>query len=117
MGMRENPASGYVLPISALAPLYEGELREKFDSLVEDYDREGMSDFLNVNLPDEFPPFTEVYIPADEDTVDGEALVQGEMYLIFDETDLFERKKSPALVALEERLSTVPQYSRWSVWG
>jgi ribosomal protein L24E len=40
----------------------------------------------------------------------------GEIYVCFDETDLFTKAKTPEMVALE-KVGIEPKFVRWTTWG
>lgn len=112
--MREFPASGYVVPVSDLVKLLTPMEQEKVGRLIEEGDRDDIAKYLNDNLPGDFPGL-EVYCPADEDTVD-EPMERGVWYAVFDESDLFVKKKSVGHEALNTA-GIEPTLSHWSVWG
>lgn len=113
--MREFPTSGYVVLVSELSKLLAPMEQERLGRMIDDGEnREDIAKYLNDNLPDDFPGL-EVYCPADEDTID-DPMEQGVWYAVFDEDDLFVRKKS----VRHEALNTAgikPVLSHWSVWG
>ena len=118
MSMRENPSSGYVVPLAKLKALLPENKQDEFDGMVlafEEGDKspEELEDWLNDQLPDA-PGFT-LYYPADEDTVD-EQMSKGEWYAVFDEGDLYVLTPRPELLDMQKR-GIDPQFSRWSVWG
>jgi hypothetical protein len=124
MSMREYPTSGYVVPVEQLRKVISGffrltldkeqELQTKLDELLEEGDHEQIAEFLNENLPENFPACS-AYRPSDEDTVD-EPMEQGVWYAVFDEDDLYTRRLSEAGEALK-KAGVEPALSHWSVWG
>lgn len=118
MAMRENPASGYVIEASKLERFFPERLRPTFHEAIEN-GAEAFGEFMDNNWPgigEGLPLFESIYSPADEDTVDGETMQKGGIYVIFEEDELFEKKPTAAMTKLRQ-FDAEPQHSRWSVWG
>lgn len=123
MSMNENPGSGYVLPAADLVTVIPNALQGSFKAAL-DEGWEDVRDWIEAHwakcqevypsLPDLDP--NSVYRPADEDTVDGETMEHGVIYVMFDESDLFIKTPSAANLFMEKK-SIKPRHSRWSVWA
>lgn len=115
MSMRENPGSGYVVDAYKMTPFLPESQRAAYEDALENCDRETAANILGEHLPQEFPMFSDVYIPTDEDTVD-DPMETGGIYVIFDEEDLYVRTPKPEMEHISA-LGVTPEFVRWSVWG
>jgi hypothetical protein len=113
---RQFPGSAYVVQAVKIKEHLPKEKQEKYQELLNDGDTEAIPDWLTENWPDLWPCFESVYCPADEDTVDGETMEQGEIYVLFGEEDLYVKTPTDELKVMN-KAGINPQFSRFSVWG
>ena len=114
MSMKNYGASGYLIKASDIEPFLPVLHRVEYRELLENGDWEGIQEFLEENLPPIFPPCCEVYLHSDEN--ESEDLEHGEIYVTFDESDLFVKTPTPIMQALETA-KVAPKYQRWVQWG
>lgn len=115
MSMREYPTSGYVVEASKFTDLLPEDQRAAYQEALDDQDTESAKNILAEHLPENFPCFSDVYRPAEEDTVD-EPMETGGMYVVFDEEDMYVRTPTPGRIALLDA-GLMPDLQHWSVWG
>lgn len=115
MSMRDIPASGYVINGRLLVPTLPQEYQVAATQALDDQDCEAFNEILNFHLPEVFPDYQQAFLFGDEDT--SEELERGEVYVIFDESDLFVKTPKPELLAFRKAVGKDPEYQRWSVWG
>lgn len=115
MGMKENPGSGYVLTAPQAILLLHPTLRRKAEILFEEGDWEKLGAYLSSRMPNEIPKPADVFI-CDDDFASDE-LEKGEMYVRWDEDDLYIRTDTPGLVAIRNSLGIIPQPVLWTVYG
>jgi len=118
--MRDNPCNGFVMPAVDLIPALRCECREEAKECLEDGDCESLLDLFNGGLPanlpcPQFPRVAEVFRLGDEDTPD-ENMEVGELYVRFDEDELYTRKETPQMEALK-LMGIEPKKCNWSVFG
>lgn len=118
MSMEESPGSAYVLEARKIIPHLAEEYRAGAEELIEEQDTSGLQDFLCKPevWPEDFPPIASVYRPGDEDTVDGVNMVTGEVYLLFEQEDLYILRPKPITNRMEV-MGIKPELSNFSVWG
>jgi hypothetical protein len=114
MSMKNYAGSGWLIKASDIEPLLPVLHRVKYRELLENGDWEGIQDFLSENWPDNLPKFNDVYLHADED--ESEDLEHGEIYVSFDESDLFVKTPTPAFAAMKSA-NVEPKFQRWVQWG
>lgn len=118
MSNQENPNSGYVVPAKQIATVFRpgSEQRAKFEQFIEEDNELGLRDWLWAgNWSSYLPHVVDVYIPRDTDTVE-EPMKVGEMYIVFDEEELFEKTPSEKMTRLQS-YAIEPEKRNWSVWG
>lgn len=113
--MRSSPASGYVVLASKLTTLLPESAREEYTKAIADQDEQAVTDLLDEHLPEQFPQFNEAYTFKDED--EGENMVAGEVYVTFDESDLFKPKELNAAGEFLKSKEMLPTFERWTIWG
>lgn len=113
--MRDIACSGHVLKASDLTKILPKESQKEYTEAIEAQNWELVAEILDGNIPVEFPPMESVFVHGDEDSSEGE-LEKGEIYVTFDETDLFTKTKTPELVAME-KVGIEPKFVRWNTWG
>lgn len=113
MSMRENPASGYVLPVECLFDKLPGLQQIMENDHEETLNANEIADWLDTHWPKDWPQFENVYQPTPEDTVDNDTMLQGEYYVVFDTDALYMLMPRPQLINLPQ----IPTHCRWSVWG
>lgn len=117
MSMRNHPMTGYLVPASKFKDFIPEKSREQYEAAVSACDREEVADILRSHIPSDFPAFSGVWCPAEEDNVDDpEAVQTGEVYVIFDESDLFVKQYSNQHIAMK-REGIVPEFHSWSIWA
>ena len=122
MSMRENPCSGYVVPVAELRPFLLPIEQLKFDELVEENDFDELNNYLatcRANNPERWgkiPSPIGCYALSDEDTPGDDELDKHVMYAMFDEGDLYVKKPTDSLVAMKEK-GISPEFHAWSIWG
>ena len=114
MGRREYPLSGYVVSLDDVKKVLSGAEIVDLDLLLEDGCENELEEFLHEAFPGTLPEFT-FYRPSNRDTVD-EPMHQGGWYLVFDESELFTKKKTLAHEMMLMQ-GIKPQFATWSVWG
>ena len=113
MSIHEIPVSGYVVPVSSLKKLIPEEFHKDFDSLLnseKNINTEKIENFLYTCLPF---PMPEIYLPRDEDTMDGN-MEYGIPYAVFSESDLFMYQPKEIYTKLEE-LDITPVLTSWII--
>lgn len=114
MSMHNTAASGHVLKASDLTKHLPRSIQEQYAKFVEEGDNESVETLLRDHLPRAFPPFESVFVMNDE--WESDQLERGEMYVCFDESDLFTKTPTSQMLALE-RVHLSPTFSRWVTWG
>ena len=116
MSNHENPCAGYLLPARDLKSFLPHELQEQFENAVDDCDWETTGNLLRNNWPETFPQLGDVFLLGDEDTGDGE-MEQGEIYVQFDQDELFILTPTIGLEALKHAGGKEPQHHQWTIYG
>lgn len=112
--MSNQGASGYLLKASAIKPFLPPEVRDAYDDALK-LDVTTVSSILDEYLPKEFPPFADVFRCCAEN--ESDVMEVGEIYVNFDEEDLFFPKvPTPAMLALQLK-QIKPEFQRWVTWG
>lgn len=114
--MRDIACSGYTINASELTKVLPKDIRDDYKRFIAKKDLESVRLLLFDYLPDEFPMFEDVFIHGDDDDDDAGELEHGEMYVLFEETDLYTKTPTPELQAMEKE-KIVPKFVRWTVWG
>jgi len=109
MVMQEYPNSGYVVNVHDLKSIFPNQ--EYLD-----LDDEALEEWLDKNWGNQYPKYTSIYRPSEEDTLDQENMVYGERYLIFHDSDLYIKTPRQVLISLSEQ-NIFPKLTNWSVWG
>ena len=112
MSQQEYPNFGYVVKASNLLLLLPSDSRAEFEALLVEENFEIAAKLFreHSNFPE--PHFFRL---GDEDTPD-EDMERGELYAMFDEDDLFEKKLSLVGESMQQ-LGVEPKLQRWSIWG
>lgn len=116
MGMRENPAQGYVIEAEKLKQVLPTTMQETYQSALDDHDFEKAHSLLVENFPDNLPCPDSIFSLADEDTGDGD-LETGVSYAYFDEASLYMKIETPELVAMRQILGQTPSLHAWTIWA
>ncbi len=114
MSMRDIPASGYTVKASEFTKFLPESVQGRYTKAIEDVDSELVSEILGEHLPNDYPGFESVFILSGEDS--SEDLAQGEMYVVFDESDLYVKEPTRAHEIMKFQ-GISPTFSRWSTWG
>jgi len=112
--MTNTAASGYTLKASDLTNHLPRAIREDYERFIKEGDAESVETLLSDHLPRGFPPFESVFVMADE--WESDCLDRGEMYVCFDESDLFTKTPTQHMLNME-RVKVAPTFSRWVTWG
>jgi hypothetical protein len=115
MSCKDNPCSGYVVPVEDLIPALPHEHQARANELLADNDYEAMQELLTERLPAVLPRPEQVFVFGDEDTSDD--LTSGGMYVEFAESDLYVKVEKPCLKAFLQAIGKKPEYCLWSMWG
>lgn len=116
MGMSESPCSGYTIEVRNLRPSIVEEHRTKFDELLEECDAEGLMKLITEHsiagsiLPES------VFQLSDEDTGD-ENMVSGEVYAIYDQSQLYTLQLKPEAKDFEKLIGPLPTSRSWTIFG
>jgi hypothetical protein len=114
MSMQSTGASGYVVKASAFTNLLPEPLREKYTQAIADGDAELVNEILGENAPEQFPFFESSFKLNEEDN--AENITKGEVYICFQEDDLYFMRPKPELDFLMAH-GIKPEFERWCVWG
>lgn len=114
MSMDCTGASGYVVKASVFTSLLPEHLREKYTQAIADQNTELVDEILGENAPEAFPTFESSFTLKDEDTSDN--LERGEVYICFQDEDLFHLTPKPELEFLKSK-GINPEFERWTVFG
>ena len=112
--MQDIPCSGYTLKASDLTKFLPADQQEQFTKFCEDGDWESVQTVLADHMPKEFPQFTDAFCLNEESNPCD--LERGEVYVNFDDSDLYVRVESPAYKAMKAK-GLSPEFNRWTVWG
>ena len=115
MSMRDCPASGYVLEARKVVKALPEDLQEQANLLIEEMDTEGLLHLLIEHFPTNLPQPAEVFMLGDEDT--PEELEVGELYVRWEDEDLYTIKEKTALHEFRSIIGTQPQFHHWAMWG
>jgi hypothetical protein len=115
MGMKENVGSGYIVPVRKLIECLPANKQEEAEEALDNWSEGGLPEFIEIHLPEQFPQPVELFQLGDEDTPD-ENMERGEVYAIFDESDLYTKVEKPELKELR-RVGIKPSFSNWSIFG
>ena len=120
MSMRDCPCRGFVVKAVDLIPALRIEYQNEAKELLEEAACDALHDLftngLPANLPfPQFPRVAEVFRLGDEDTPDEDMEI-GELYVRFDEDELFTRKETPQMEALKV-MGIEPKECSWSIYG
>lgn len=114
MSMQDTACSGYTVKASAFTKFIPESLREQFTKAIEEQNAELVDEILNEHLPAEFPGYESAFTLKDEDNAD--ALEKGEVYVIFQDEDLFIQTPTREAEALRAA-GIIPEFNRWTSWG
>ena len=114
MSMQDVPCSGYTVKASAFTPLLPESIRERYTKAIEEQDWETTDEILNEHMPADFPGYESCFVLGDEDNAEG--LDRGEVYVIFQDEDLFTQVPTRAHDLLRAQ-GILPEFNRWTLWG
>jgi len=112
--MDSTGASGYVVKASVFTSFLPEHLREQFTQAITDQNTELVDEILGENAPEAFPTFESSFFLKDEDTTDN--LDKGEVYICFQDDDLYHLVPKPELEFLHSK-GIKPEFERWTTWG
>jgi hypothetical protein len=115
MSMRESAASGYVIEASKFTHLLPENLREQYTKAIEDQNAELVTSLLGENVPPQFPEFESAFVHGDEDH--GVNMVHGEVYIAFDEEDIYKPKELNFAGQFLESQGLLPKLEQWTMFG
>ena len=113
--MKNYGCSGYVVKASALIKLFPPDKQEEYNKLVVKNEwGEKIDEFFRDNFLHYYPrPYGILEV---NDETESEDLESGETYVIFNESDLFEKTPRKELQSLLKKGIT-PEFSNWVIWG
>ena len=114
MSMKDTACSGYTVKASAFTPVLPESIRERYTKAIEDQDWENVDEILNEHMPADFPGYESAFVLNDEDNSDG--LERGEVYVIFQDEDLFVQTPTRAHDLMKAQ-GISPEFNRWTTWG
>lgn len=113
--MRDTAASGFLIPASKFTELLPESVREQYTKAIEDQDAETVTNLLDEHAPEQFPNFESAFVFGDEDT--SENLVKGEVYVNFDEEDIYKPKELNFAGEFLKAKDLLPAFERWTMFG
>lgn len=113
MSMKDVACSGFIVKASALTPLLSATTKTIYEKAIEDGNDEKVRDILRMHLPENMPTPEDVFVANAEMTT--EDFEEGDIVVIFADSDLFITQKTPALENME-KAGVSPQFARWTVW-
>jgi len=112
--MQDTACSGHTVKASAFTSILPEPLREAFTKAIADQDADAVDEILDEHLPTNFPGYESAFVLADEDNADN--LERGEVYVIFQDEDLFIQLPTDGAEAMKAR-GIIPEFNRWTTWG
>jgi hypothetical protein len=112
--MSNTGGLGFVVKASEFTNFLPSNLREKYTQAIADQDTDLVDEILGENAPAEFPEFESSFKLKDED--ESENLTKGEIYICFQDEDLYFQTPKPGLNFLKSK-GINPEFERWVVWG
>lgn len=114
MGMHNSGASGYLIKASDLTNHLPESVRVKYLKGIETQDEQVVVNILENHMPDKFPKFESVFVFSDTD--ESDELEVGEVYVCYDESELFVKVETDAFEAIK-KAGVIPEFQRWVTWG
>jgi hypothetical protein len=87
--------TGYLVKASDLTKLLPERVKAKYATAVDEGDWERAALLATENWPPQLPPIETIFTLSDDAEFEDEGIHKGEMYAMFDESDLY--KKVPTL--------------------
>ena len=114
MSMTDTACSGYTVKASEFTCFIPESVRERYQKSLEDGDWETTNEILNEHMPADYPGYESCFVLKDEDNCDG--LERGEVYVIFQDEDLFVQTPTRAHDLMKSQ-GIYPEFNRWTSWG
>jgi hypothetical protein len=112
--MQETACSGYTVKASEFTRLIPESVRERYQKALDAQDWETTDEILNEHLPIDFPGYEACFVLNAEANADN--LVHGEVYVIFQDEDLFVQIPTRAHDLMKAQ-GISPEFNRWTNWG
>ena len=112
--MRDSACSGYTVKASEFTKFIPEPLKERWQKALADGDWETTDEILNEHMPADFPGYESCFTLNDEDNADN--LERGEVYVIFQDEDLFVQTPTRAHDLMRCQ-GISPEFNRWTVFG
>ena len=112
MGMKNYSSSGYLVVASKLTKLLPESVRISYENAVVDGSWEKAGNILSESWPTNFPVFESVFTMDDDAEFDDDNLQRGEMYVQFDEDDLYISLPTTAMINLSQA-GVLPENRKW----
>jgi len=112
MGMKNYSSSGYLVVASKLTKLLPESVRISYENAVVDGDWEKAGNILSESWPTNFPVVESVFTMDDDAEFDDDNLQRGEMYVQFDEDDLYISLPTTAMINLSQA-GVLPENRKW----
>lgn len=111
-----EPDYGYGMPIKDILHHLEPVDEELLQDLVESGDHEHALDFYNIHRPAGWPKAYRYMFTTDEDILDV-LMSPNEMYLMFEERELYTKVPTVACRAIMSQLRAPPDLLCWADWN
>jgi len=112
MGMKNYSSSGYLVVASKLTKLLPESVQIAYEDAVVDGDWEKAGNILSESWPTNFPVVESVFTMDDDAEFDDDNLQRGEMYVQFDEDDLYISLPTTAMINLSQA-GVLPENRKW----
>lgn len=112
--MHNYSNSGYLIKASDLTKHLPVNLQPEYTALLEDADWSAVEDFIDKNMPTQFPKPESVFLFGGDD--ESEDLEKGEMYVYFNEDDLFTKVPTKGMEVMTAK-DIKPVFRQWVTWG
>lgn len=112
MGMHNYSSSGYLVVASKLTKLLPESVRISYEDAVVDGDWEKAGNILSESWPTKYPVVAAVFTMDDAAEFDDDELHRGEMYVQFDEDDLYISLPTTAMINLSQA-GVLPANRKW----
>lgn len=112
--MQDTACSGHTVKASEFTRFIPHDIQEVFTKAIADQDYEKVDEILDEHMPTDFPGYESAFVLKDEDNADG--LERGEVYVIFQDEDLFVQTPTRAHDLMKAH-GISPEFNRWTTWG
>jgi hypothetical protein len=112
MGMKNYSSSGYLVVASKLTKLLPESVQIAYEDAVVDGDWEKAGNILSESWPTNFPVVESVFTMDDCAEFDDDNLQRGEMYVQFNEDDLYISLPTTVMINLSQA-GVLPENRKW----